>query len=396
MGCCVEDGTAHGRRREERRMSYTMTFEAGHKVGRGGHAKAFFRHIARDVDKEAGFLFPQANPNIVPERTALNFTLVNDGAGGLRKPQSVDGRPPSDEFDDYLKERLSVVGRALRKDAVLMRGVILQLDPKWFEEHDPDWREKGPNREALGYMGTALEWASKEFGQKNIVGVSMHLDELHPQLQLALTPVTNDGRLSQKDFFKGPSDLKRQHKELREVMASAGYDVEHRVTERSREHLSSSEFQKKANWLRDAAREMEDDQSANESMRRSLVSRASDLNDRESAVNERESEAVALRVAALKSEQVALEAQRRAQIARRAAEQAQERAESERERLRKVNARLESVPAYVDRWLDRTIANGQPLRKRFETDLKRMRAEVKAMGESVPAVAPTGRGEAQL
>lgn len=54
------------------------------------------------------------------------------------------------------------------------------------------------------------------------------------------------------------------------------------------------------------------------------------------------------------------------------------------------------MPAYVDRWLDGTIANGQPLRKRFETDLRRMRAEVKAMGESVPAVTPTGRDEAQL
>ena len=64
-------------------MSYTMTYDVSHKVKRGGHAKAFFRHIARDADQRAGFTFPQSNPNIVPERTALNMTMVNDGSGSV-------------------------------------------------------------------------------------------------------------------------------------------------------------------------------------------------------------------------------------------------------------------------------------------------------------------------
>ncbi|MBC6496007.1 plasmid recombination protein [Microbacterium algeriense] len=354
-------------------MSYTMTFDVSHKVGRGGHAKAFFRHIARDADQKAGFVFPQSNPNIVPERTALNMTMVNDGSGSVRRLASVDGRPPSDELDDYLKQRLESVGRALRKDAVLIRGVVLQLDPKWFAEHDASWREKGPSKESYAYMGAALDWAVAEFGADNIVGFSVHLDELHPGLQVAVVPVTGDGRLSQKDFFKGPADLRRQHKELRAVMAEAGYDVEHRVTERSREHLSSSEFQRKADWLREATGELEKEREASDSVRRRLASRDSDLDDRESVAVEKERELASRRAAAEHAVRDANEARRQAQLAQRTAAQAREDADAESQRMRDINARLESVPADVDRWLDKVKVGGKPLRELFDADMAKAR-----------------------
>nr|WP_201471369.1 plasmid recombination protein [Microbacterium hydrocarbonoxydans] len=358
-------------------MSYTMTFDASHKVGRGGHAKAFFRHIARDADQAAGFTFPQANRNVVPERTKLNVTLVNDGKGGYRRLTSVDGRPPSDEFDDYLQRRLGTVGRALRKDAVLIRGVILQLDPKWFVDHNPDWREAGMNREAFNYTNAALEWARSEFSEENIVGLSVHLDEYNPQLQLLISPVTQDGRLSQKDFFKGPADLKRQHQELREAVAAAGYDVEYRVTERSREHLSSREFQSKADWLRDATSAVAEDLEVSRHRSSQLARRSADLEDRETLLEGRERELDAARVIAEHAAERAEEARRRAHSAGLAAERAREEIELERDRLRRVNQRLESVPAYFDLWLDKTSINGVPVRKRFDVDLIKMRAELK-------------------
>ncbi|MFE7194973.1 plasmid recombination protein [Microbacterium oxydans] len=228
-------------------MTYTMTFDASHKVGRdGGHVTAFVRHIARDADAAAGFQFGHSNPKIDATRTDLNKSFVNDGAGGFRLLRSVDGASPSDELRAYLDERLATVTKPLRKDAVLLRGLVLQLDPKWFDQHNPDWRENGINATASKFINAAWTWAADEFGHKNIIGGSLHLDEHSPQLQLAMTPVTSDGRLSQKDYFRGPADLKRQHRELRDRMEAAGYDVERTVTERSREHLSSSEFAARA------------------------------------------------------------------------------------------------------------------------------------------------------
>lgn len=228
-------------------MTYTMTYDASHKVGRGGgHVQGFMRHIAREADEAAGFSFKHANMNIDTSRTHMNMSFVNDRNGSYRSVRSVDGAPPSDELEGYLNTRLATVRRSLRKDAVVMRGIVLQLDPAWFEDHCPDWRTDGLNDEAGRLTIAALHWASAEFGQANVVGGSIHLDEHSPQLQLMITPVTQEGRLSQKDFFKGPGDFKRQHRELRAYMEKIGYEVEHAVTERSTEHLSSSEFQARA------------------------------------------------------------------------------------------------------------------------------------------------------
>ncbi len=208
-------------------MGYTMTFDASHKVkADGGHARQFERHLARDADERAGFAFGHSNESIDPARTPLNHSFVNDGAGGFRRlavTRDAEGneRPPSAELGDYLAARLATVRKPLRSDAVVMRGIVLQLDPTWFDDHNPDWRATGLNAEGRRLTQETLAWAAEEFGQENIVGGALHLDEHSPQLQLVMTPVTDDGRLSQKYFFKCPGDLKRHHRSLREHMIAA-------------------------------------------------------------------------------------------------------------------------------------------------------------------------------
>lgn len=364
-------------------MSYTMTFDASHKVGDGGgHRQTFFRHIARDADEKAGFAFAHVNKNIVPERTRFNFTRVNDGAGGFRALKSVDGRPPSQELEDYLVTRRATVTGRKRKDAIPIRGVILQLDPKWFDDFNSDWRNTGPNEDAIKYMDASLVWACNEFSQENIVGFSLHLDEYSPQLQVLVTPVTTDGRLSQKDFFKGPSDLRRQHKELREHMESVGYDVDTRVTERSREHLSSSEFQAKANRLHAATEDAEAEKATYETLLVSLQNRAKNLDGREHSIATRERELEAASEDARRAQEAAETAQHAASRSRFAAQRAIDEAEQERELLRATNERLQRVPPDVDRWLDKTKLGGRPLRETFDDDMARARkarAEVRRL-----------------
>lgn len=352
-----------------------MTFDVSHKVGLGGgHLHSFFRHIARDVDADAGFPFAHANKNIVPERTRFNFTRVNDGAGGFRALRSVDGRPPSHEFNDYLQSRLATVKRTLRKDAKPIRGVILQLDPKWYDDHNPDWRERGMNPEAIGYMNAAMAWACEELGHQNIVGFSLHLDEYSPQLQVLVTPVTEDARLSQKDFFPGPWDLARQHKELRAHMEAAGYDVEFRVTERSKEHLSSSEFQAKANRLSEAAADVEDEKATYETLRMSLKNRQANLDRRESDIVAKELELATAHDEAVQALQAAQEAERGARAAQAAAQRSRTEAEHERDRLRATNDALETIPPDIQRWLDRAKFGGKPAREYFEAAAEKARA----------------------
>jgi hypothetical protein len=356
-------------------MSYTMTFDVSHKVKiGGGHVKSFVRHIARDVDQAAGFHFQHVNKNIVPERTRLNFTRVNDGAGDFRALKSVDGRPPSQELEDYLNQRLATVAKSLRTNAVPIRGIILQLDPKWFEEHNPTWRESGINQDAVDNLNASMEWACREFGQANILGFSLHLDEYSPQLQVLMTPVTGDGRLSQRDFFKGPADLRRQHKELRSHMEEAGYDVEVRVTERSTEHLSSSEFQAKADRLQTAAQDIEDERATYETLVRSLDVRRSNLDAQQAALAEKEREVLAEQEKARRTAEAAEIARQAAAAARFAAKLARDEAEKERARLQATNDRLQQLPPDFDRWLDKVRVGGTPLRDQFTADMAKARA----------------------
>ncbi|NYI42514.1 plasmid recombination protein [Demequina lutea] len=129
---------------------------------------------------------------------------------------------------------------------------ILQLDPKWFDDNAPDWKTTGDIGDAgRRFQTAALAWVCERFGQHRIVATSLHLDEDSPQLQVIFTPVTEDGRLSQKDFFTRPEALSAMHTELREHMAGAGYDVEFLRSSRSKERFSSQEFAAKADRVRD-------------------------------------------------------------------------------------------------------------------------------------------------
>lgn len=242
------------------------------------------------------------------------------------------------------------------------------------------------NPEAISYMNAAMAWVCEELGHQN-VDFSLHLDEYSPRLQVLVTPVTKDARLSQKDFFPGPWDLARQHKELREHMDAAGYDVEFSVTERSKEHLSSSEFQAKADRLRNAADDVEDETATYETLRVSLKNREANLDRRESGISARELELAATRAEAARAFETAQEAERSARIARRAAEREQKEAELERDQLRATNQRLQQIPPDIDRWLDKAKFGGKPARDYFNAAAEKARAtrsQVKSLIEGDP------------
>jgi len=231
-------------------MSWTVTYDASPEAkvkGSGSHAVNRDRHLGRAADLESGFDFGHRNINIDPSRSSMNESFVNDGQGDFRTPVvTKDGnghdRPPSAEYADYRDARLRQVVKPLRKDAVVMRGAMLQLDPKWFEAHCPNWKTDGLNDEARRLVQVQLDWACQEFGQANIVGGSIDLDETSPHLQLSVVPVTDDGRLSQKDFFRGPGHFKKQRSDLCDALDAAGYEPQRTVTTRSTERTSSAEY----------------------------------------------------------------------------------------------------------------------------------------------------------
>ena len=190
-------------------MAYTLSFDASVKIKHNQHG-AFFKHIGRDVDKDNTRF---ANPDIIPERTSDNFTCVNWGNG-------FEACTDADDIERALEHRLQAVKKPLRSDAVVLRPIVLQLDPAWYKD------KTRTEDEVYRVFDDMTEWAASTFGEKNLVYSALHMDETNPHLHIGFCPVTDDGRLSQKAWFSDPKSLMRMHTNFREFMRDKGYDIE--------------------------------------------------------------------------------------------------------------------------------------------------------------------------
>lgn len=261
---------------------YRVTFDASHKVKQGGHGQSFLQHVARDIDLANGVVVAHANQNIDASRTHLNETTIPDGNGGWVRPANVE------QIADRVAARLATVKKPPRADAVIMRPIVCNLSPEWFAEHNPDWRENGLNTAARAAYDAMRAQAVEEFGWDNIAACSLHLDESLPQLQIAVLPVTDDGRLSQKDFYPNPASLRARGVRFREAVAATGIEVEMKPSPRSREHLSGDEFQRQADRLKEGLEDVEATEATLDVRAASLDARAANLDAREAEVNRRD------------------------------------------------------------------------------------------------------------
>lgn len=157
--------------------------------------------------------------------------------------------------------------RKLRKDAVVLREVVIQASSNIYDGMTVEEKQE-KTRE---FIKDALPWFGEEFGAENIIGYGGHLDETNPHVHIMVMPMTKDGRISQKDFFKGPKDLKRQHREFREHMNGRGWEFE---LENKRENVdglplpkykaNAKEIEKKREEQQEMLEELESDPDLNE------------------------------------------------------------------------------------------------------------------------------------
>lgn len=286
-------------------MGYTMSFEASVKVQRGQVA-GLLRHNGRDVDREQGREVRHSNQDINPALTATNETLVSDGKGGWRPCDDLG------EIEAALDARLAAVKKPLRKDAVVLRPLILQLDPAWYAAH-PSEDDRAAAAEDM------LAWAADTFGAENLVYVSLHLDEENPHLHLGFCPVTEDGRLAQKDWFPGPTALRKMHQDLRQHMTDAGYDIDmkNRKPGKYAKRMEVQEY-KDFQDLQAEARKIDSQQGQLSRWAERLHEQQTEQQAREKALQERE-RAAADRERQVQQRETALEGRRRLVEAREAA-----------------------------------------------------------------------------
>jgi len=201
----------------------SISFDASVKV-KQGDIKGYRGHVKREHANPG-------NPHINPDKKHLNLHYSKLG-----------------NFNERIKARLENLNgaRALRSDAVILRGLIFQPSPEMFEEKT-DIEKQGTIKQ---FARDILPWVSANFGgQDNIMSVDAHLDETSPHLHVSIMPMTADGRLSQKDFFQGPMQLASMHKDLRAYMNTKGWEFDTANKYEDAKRFSEKEFRENASEI---------------------------------------------------------------------------------------------------------------------------------------------------
>lgn len=208
-------------------MAYTLSMDASLKAKKE-NLKGIINHHFRDVLEQNGIHLEHKNTNIDPTRTSQNMSMYFD-----QDKQTFLPCTDTNQIVESLNTRLFTVKKPLRADAVLCRNLILQLDP--------DYYKTATKQEQENSYFAMLGWATKTFNKSNIIGISIHRDETHPHIHLLFSPVAQDGRLSQKDWFPNPASLREMHNDFRIHMANKGYNI-NMNKQPPRKHLSDSDF----------------------------------------------------------------------------------------------------------------------------------------------------------
>lgn len=137
-------------------------------------------------------------PNADAERTPENHCSVSQSA---------------DEAMGKLRELLP---EKRRKDAVLAVEYVMTASPEW-------WKEATPRQQAE-FFARSEQWLENKYGKDRVVAAVVHRDEATPHLSAFVVPLTQDGRLSAKEFIGGRSKMRDDQSTYAESVKKLGLE----------------------------------------------------------------------------------------------------------------------------------------------------------------------------
>lgn len=130
--------------------------------------------------------------NIDASQTSLNLVLKAEGTVAER-----------------LVTKLKTLTTKVRKDAVVAVELVLSASPEWFDGLATDRKALHGHPKFREWVKASMAWARGEFG-KNILDVSLHMDESSPHMHILAVPLTKDGRLCAKEVTARKEMIRRQ------------------------------------------------------------------------------------------------------------------------------------------------------------------------------------------
>jgi Plasmid recombination enzyme len=177
----------------------------------------------------------ETNPDIEESKSHLNYDLHNE--------------TPIDYLETInkkIEDGVDTGGKKIRKDAVRLCEFLITSDKSYFdgltEEREKEFFEK------------AYEFIENRYGKENIVYATVHKDEKTPHLHVGFVPITEDQRLSAKEFFGQKKQLVQLQDDFHKHLKDSGFELD-RGTSSDKKHITQARF--KAETLEKQAKEYE-------------------------------------------------------------------------------------------------------------------------------------------
>lgn len=165
------------------------------KLNSMGTVAAALQHCYRDRET------PNADQERTPDNEHRAATSTDQAMGRLR---------------ELLPEKR-------RKDAVLAVEYVMTASPEWWKKADQE--------QQADFFDQAHKWLADKYGADRIITATIHRDETSPHLSAFVVPLTQDGRLSAKEFIGNRSKMTADQTSFAKAVEHLGLE---RGIERSR------------------------------------------------------------------------------------------------------------------------------------------------------------------
>lgn len=156
------------------------------KLAKMGNVAAILKHAYRERET------PNADASRTPENEHWAASSTDEAMGRLR---------------ELLPEKR-------RKDAVLAVEYVMTASPEW-------WKSASQEQQAA-FFEKAHEWLANKYGADRIVTASIHRDETSPHMTAFVVPLTQDGRLSAKEFIGNKAQMTHDQTTFAAAVADLG------------------------------------------------------------------------------------------------------------------------------------------------------------------------------
>ncbi|MGP5513687.1 MobV family relaxase [Pseudomonas helleri] len=118
--------------------------------------------------------------------------------------------------DEAMGKLRDLLPEKRRKDAVLAVEYVMTATPEWFAKATPE-QEKA-------FFQQSLQWLADKYGADRIVTASIHRDETTPHLSAFVVPMTQDKRLSAKEFIGSRDKMRADQTTYAACLANLGLE----------------------------------------------------------------------------------------------------------------------------------------------------------------------------